>query len=141
MNNLPKFSPFDRYTIPGVWRDVQVGALTIVARIEPDLDTKPTDFDCYRPDEIAAWNADRWCFIGVVLSVRVGQMCIEDNAASLWGIHCNLGEGPNRNAYLSELVDELLPEALINCKARVDTMLLALSTARDTLAALEILRD
>ena len=51
---------------------------TVAAEISPDYDTRPTDFDCYTPAQVAAWERDEWQF--VVVSVFV-----EDADGREWG--------------------------------------------------------
>lgn len=36
--------------------------------IEPDHDVSPTDFDCYSPENIAAWRRDEWRYVVVMVS-------------------------------------------------------------------------
>jgi hypothetical protein len=61
------------------------------------------DFEVLR-----AWCRDDWWYVGIVVSVvRDG---IKLGSASLWGVECNY-PGAN-NAYLLEVANELLPEAL-----------------------------
>ena len=103
------FKPFDAFTIEGDTRTVEFGPVTIRATIVADTDTRPDDFDCYTPEAIAAWRRNEWQFVGVVLSIWVGDMCLDDYTASLWGIDCNYPGGDN--AYLTECADDLLGEA------------------------------
>lgn len=103
------FPAFAVHTLPGDTREIKSGPFTIRATIHPDHDTTPSDFDCYAPDHVKAWERGDWQFVGVVLSVWVEDMCLDDHAVSLWGIECNFG---GDNLYLSECADDLLPEAL-----------------------------
>ena len=57
-----------------------------------------------------AWEQDEWFYCGVVLAVSRGGVVLDDHAASLWGIEANYPDSDN--AYLSEVAEELLPEAL-----------------------------
>ena len=57
-----------------------------------------------------AWKADKWFYCGVILSVRIEDVELTDHAASLWGIEANYPDSDN--AYLSEVANELLGEAL-----------------------------
>ncbi|KCZ62556.1 hypothetical protein L53_10695 [Hyphomonas sp. L-53-1-40] len=57
-----------------------------------------------------AWRKDEWFYCGVVLAIECEGVELDDHAASLWGIEANYPESDN--AYLSEVADELLPEAL-----------------------------
>lgn len=103
---IPKF---DNYVCPGDTVSWSFEGFDIVARIEFDHDTKPTDFDCYDDEQIQAWKNDDWFFGGVVLSVSRNGVDLSDRAASLWGIDCNAGEN---NDYLSEVCEELQGEAI-----------------------------
>ncbi len=59
---------------------------------------------------MAAWKNDEWYYCGVILSVAIDGITLDDHAASLWGIEANYPDSDN--AYLSEIANELLPEAL-----------------------------
>lgn len=62
-----------------------------------------------------SWRKDEWFFCGVVISVRFDGIAIDDHAASLWGIEANYPDSDN--AYLAEVANELLPEAITAAKA------------------------
>ena len=47
---------------------------------------------------------------GIVLSVSLEGVTLDDHAASLWGVEANYPGSDN--AYLTEVANELLPEAL-----------------------------
>jgi len=57
-----------------------------------------------------AWKEDEWFYCGIVLSVSFEGVVLETHAASLWGIEANYPESDN--AYLTEVANELIPEAL-----------------------------
>jgi hypothetical protein len=57
-----------------------------------------------------AWRKDEWFYCGIVLSAAFEGIVLEGHAASLWGIEANYPDSDN--AYLSEVANELLPEAL-----------------------------
>lgn len=61
-----------------------------------------------------AWERDEWFYCGVVLSVARNGVELAKHAASLWGIECNYPGSDN--AYLTEVANELLPEALAEAK-------------------------
>ena len=63
-----------------------------------------------------AWERGEWSFVGIVLSVYVDGFRLDSHAASLWAIDCNFPGGDN--AYLQEIANDLLPEAL----ARAETI-------------------
>ena len=57
-----------------------------------------------------AWRGDEWFYCGIVLSVAFEGLELERHAASLWGIEANYPDSDN--AYLADVANELLPEAL-----------------------------
>jgi len=57
-----------------------------------------------------AWRKDEWFYCGIVLSVALEGVELENHAASLWGIEANYPDSDN--AYLTDVANELLPEAL-----------------------------
>lgn len=62
-------------------------------------------------DVMKAWKNDEWFYCGVVLSVAKNGVMLDNHAASLWGIECNYPNG-DKNAYLREVANELLSEAI-----------------------------
>lgn len=72
-----------------------------------------------------AWREDKWFYCGIVLSVALEGVTLDTHAASLWGVEANYPDSDN--AYLTDVANELLPEAL-------DA---GISTARRLCAALE----
>ena len=107
---LPMFPAFPLYTCPGDFREVEVEPYRIRATIKSDYDTRPEHSGSYAENAVRAWSADEWQFVGVVLSIWVDEICLDDHAASVWGVECNFPGGDN--LYLSECADDLLPEAL-----------------------------
>jgi len=61
-----------------------------------------------------AWKNDEWYYCGVILSVKIEDVDLTDHAASLWGIEANYPD--SENAYLTEVANELLDEALLAAK-------------------------
>ncbi|MBU1286512.1 MAG: hypothetical protein KJ871_02175, partial [Alphaproteobacteria bacterium] len=57
-----------------------------------------------------AWRKDEWFYCGIVLAIECEGVELDDHTASLWGIEANYPGSDN--AYLSDVADELLPEAL-----------------------------
>jgi hypothetical protein len=57
-----------------------------------------------------AWRKDEWFYCGIVLSVAFEGVTLDAHAASLWGIEANYPDSDN--AYLTDVANELLPEAL-----------------------------
>ena len=64
---------------------------------------------------MAAWKNDDWFYCGLILAVTIGDLELTDHAASLWGIEANYPDSDN--AYLTEVANELLSEALEAAKA------------------------
>ncbi|GLQ23869.1 hypothetical protein GCM10007853_17430 [Algimonas ampicilliniresistens] len=62
-----------------------------------------------------AWEADEWFYCGIVVCVSRAGVTLDDHAASLWGIEANYPDSDN--AYLSEVANQLLPEALETARA------------------------
>jgi hypothetical protein len=59
---------------------------------------------------LKAWCNDEWHYVGVRLAVFRAGVPLASHAASLWGIEANYPGSDN--AYLQEVANELLPEAL-----------------------------
>ena len=68
-----------------------------------------------------AWRKDEWFYCGIVLAIECEGVELEPHAASLWGIEANYPGSDN--AYLSEVADELLPEALEAGRAALKRLL------------------
>lgn len=68
-----------------------------------------------------AWRDDEWFYCGIVLSAHIDEIEIDKHAASLWGIEANYPD--TDNAYLTQVANELLDEALESAKAAKTTML------------------
>ena len=64
---------------------------------------------------MAAWKNDEWYYCGVILSVSIDGLTLDRFAASLWGIEANYPDSDN--AYLTEVANELVPEALETANA------------------------
>ena len=64
---------------------------------------------------MAAWKNDEWFYCGVILSVAIDGLTLDRFAASLWGIEANYPDSDN--AYLTEVANELLSEAIEAAKA------------------------
>ena len=62
-----------------------------------------------------AWKNDEWFYCGVILSAAIDGLELTDHVASLWGIEANYPDSDN--AYLTEVANELLSEALEAAKA------------------------
>ena len=105
---MTKMPRFDKHPCPGdslVWRN---GGFTLVARIKLDDVTKPGEFDCYSEEDIQRWEADEWCYVGIVVSAEYKGWRLEDPVASLWGLECR----EDSSDYLSEIAAAMLVEEL-----------------------------
>lgn len=141
-----KFSrAFDNYVCEGNTITAEIDGFTITARIERDdcIDTPAERDDGFYPSldpkaagwigsdsreeyekqllrasaVMKAWREDEWFYCGVVLSVSVNDIVLNEHAASLWGIECNYPDSDN--AYLTEVANELLDEALEDARKRI----------------------
>lgn len=118
--NRENFPQFDSFVCEGDTIGWSCEGFDFVARIVHDHDTKPSDSECYTPEDITRWENDEWFYCGVVLSVSRNGVSLSDHAASLWGMDCNYG---NDNKYLAEVAQELEAEALETARGRVAHML------------------
>jgi hypothetical protein len=117
---------FDTYAIAGDHISVEASGFTITATIIYDQDARIDDDDTHNTDPSVtgcnkkqqkrllaarkAWFNDEWFYCGIVLEVSKGDVTFCEHAASLWGIECNY-PGTD-NSYLTEVANELLPEAI-----------------------------
>lgn len=76
-----------------------IAGFDISAAIEPDCDITPNDFDCYDQQTIDAWKADRWYYVGLV--VTASRDGIELGSSSLWGIE--YGDMPGIDEWVNPL--------------------------------------
>ena len=136
---------FDNYVCIGDTITCAVDGYTVTARITHDENTDAPDerqdgfWPSLYPDDagfigagngwrdrfdaaqaraekvMAAWKNDEWYYCGVILSVSIDGLTLDRFAASLWGIEANYPDSDN--AYLSEVANELLLEALEAAKA------------------------
>ena len=109
---MPKFN---KHPCPGdsiVWRN---GGFTLTAHIEFDDVATPREFDGYSEEDIKRWEADEWCYVGIVVTAEYKEWLLEDTAASLWGLECGLTE--DSGDYLSEIAAAMLVEELQVAKA------------------------
>ena len=58
-----------------------------------------------------AWRRDDWFYCGIVLSVSLDGVILDEHAISLWGVEANYPGSDN--AHLTEAADELLPDAIV----------------------------
>jgi hypothetical protein len=110
-------SEFDGYVVVGdrVSRQYPDG-WELVAYLVADEDTRPTDFDCYEPEDIELWEQGEWSYMGLVIAVYRHGVMLDPYAASVWGVDCNfpvpINSTYSTSEHLSELFDEMEEEAL-----------------------------
>lgn len=118
------------------------GTTTITAHIEPDLDTDAREHladvvnfdslgDAYDAALVAGWNADRWHYVGIVVTVRVNGTPVGN--ASLWAIEHGLLPDQDDPA-LTVWVDAL--DGAYGREVTADLVSDALDDASTTLASL-----
>lgn len=119
---------FDRYACEGDSIECTIDGFDAVARIVRDNDAHIDDDDCHNIDQKVtgcneeqqaklldarkAYMNDEWFYCGIV--VDVSKRGIKLGSASLWSIECNYPDSDND--YLSEVANELLPEAIADAK-------------------------
>ena len=114
MTKMPKFN---KHPLPGdsiVWRN---GGFTLTARIEFDDVTEPGEFDGYSEEDIKRWEADEWCYVGIVVSAEYKGWLLCDPAARLFGLECGLAD--DSGDYLSEIAAAMLIEEFQVAKAEL----------------------
>jgi hypothetical protein len=111
------FPQFNTYACEGDTIKWTREGFDFVACLVYDHDTKPSDSECYTPENVQRWKDDEWFYVGVVLSVSRNGVELSDHAASLWGIECNFSD--TSNAHLSEVAQELEAEALNTARAEL----------------------
>lgn len=148
---MNKFSKkFDSFACAGDTIQVSLKNLRIIAKIEYDTDYRIDDDDCHNPDQSATgcnddqqarllaarnvWQKGEWFYCGIVLSVWIAELCVSENSAALWGIECNYPDGDN--SYLTEVANELLPEALADATQLFEGLLKSVEQAESELAEL-----
>lgn len=100
---------FSDYACEEDYIEVTIGGYVIRATLEYDRFTKPTDFECFDEEQIAAWRKDEWFFGGIVMSASYNGVHL-DPCTSLWGLEVNLPGCTNE--HLTEVANEMLDEAL-----------------------------
>ena len=100
---------FDKYVCVGDTSTIEREGYVIRATIKLDGDTSPDEFECYSKEEKARWLSDEWFYCGVVLSISYNMVELNDHAASLWGVECNIG---THNDYLVTVAEDLIYDAL-----------------------------
>jgi hypothetical protein len=124
---------FNDYVCVGDTIEVEIEDYRFVARIAFDDDSDIDDDDCHSTDQSVtgcddeqfakllenriAWQNDQWFYGGVVVAVYYRGYLLDEYAASLWAIACNYPDSDNE--HLTEVANELLPEAIKVAKDHV----------------------
>ena len=58
-----------------------------------------------------AWHKDDWFYCGIVLSVSLDGVILDEHVISLWGVEANYPGSDN--AHLTDVADDLLPDAIV----------------------------
>ena len=122
MNFKEKFPSF---ACVGDTIHTSVNGFDVTARIEFDGDSRVDDADCYDYASESAWQNGDWFYCGIVLSVSRKGVLIDEHAASVWGVEANFPGG--NNSYLTDVANELLPEAIEHAKAMIPSIIEALT--------------
>lgn len=133
--------PFKPYVCVGDTITAEVAPFTITAQIVYDPYSHIDDDDAHNTNQRVtgcddeqqtrllaarkAWFANDWFYCGIVLSVAIEGTAICEHAASLWGIEANYPGSDN--AYLTDVANELLDEALEVAKENAQALKAALA--------------
>lgn len=127
---------FEAFICEGDTISCEIKVFKITARIVSDYcpdapDERDNDFWPYLDDEMEqaklqaaaeevmrAWLNGEWFYCGIVLSVSLEGVTLDDSAASVWGIKANYSDSDNSNlnAYANDLLDEALKSGLTIAK-------------------------
>ncbi len=89
--------------------DVSRGVLTLRARLERD-DIQDRPEYPYTHEQRHNFDMELWSWWGMVLSVHVGDRCVDDHAASLWQIDC-VDPCMRDASHLAEIANGLVADA------------------------------
>jgi hypothetical protein len=94
----------------------------IAARIVPDTDTRPDDYECYTDEQTEAWKRAEWSYVGTIVTASKAGVALGES--SIWGSEHGYvndgsgwispldGDGANFiNGYGPALISEALTEA------------------------------
>ena len=126
---------FDKYVCDGDSITVEKNGLIFTATIERDAVYHIDDDDSHNVDQSVtgcdarqqkrllnarrAWFNDEWFYCGIVVSIKTNTgMVLNNHAASLWGIEANYPIS-DKNAYLTDVANELLQEAEEEAKKKI----------------------
>ena len=127
---------FGEFVCVGDSIQTEVEGFLIVAEIFFADDAHIDDDDCHNTDQSitgcddeqqekllearGAWENNEWFYCGVVLHVYKNGIQLSEHAASLWRIEANYPNSDNSN--LTEVANEMLPEALSHAKTIIKTL-------------------
>jgi hypothetical protein len=122
---------FNSYVVPGDSISTEVEGFKLVAKLEHDNYYGIDDDDMHNPDQTVtgvdqagqekilaarkAYQNGEWAYGGIVIESSYKGVPLVSHSASLWGIEYNYPE--QSNEYLTEVANELLPEALEEAKS------------------------
>tara|TARA_R110000737_G_scaffold146415_1_gene176431 strand:+ start:913 stop:1389 length:477 start_codon:yes stop_codon:yes gene_type:complete len=72
-----------------------------------------------------AWHKDDWFYCGIVLSVSLDGVILDEHVISLWGVEANYPGSDN--AHLTDVADDLLPDAIVIGRRAAQRLCAALS--------------
>jgi len=100
---------FNRFVCFGDSIRVEIDGTTFTARLEPDTDSRPHDYDSYSKASVERWLNDEWYFAGIVISAERNGWT-RDHIDSLWGVEINFGD--DDRPHLMECANDCLAEAI-----------------------------
>lgn len=63
--------------------------------LENDLDSSPTEFECYDEDDLDSWRCDGWHYVGVIVTpLDVPESKQFELSDSLWGVEFDFPLNP-----------------------------------------------
>jgi hypothetical protein len=101
---------FGPFVCDGDSISAQHDQFSFTATITHDPDTRPTDFDCYSPENIKSWKKEDWYFGVMGVSASYNDFLLDDCIVAIGGVNVNFPESDN--SYLNEIAKELFDEAL-----------------------------
>lgn len=94
----------------------------LTAVVEYDHQSHVDEYDCYSPDQIAAWQDDQWCYYGLVIIVSKNGVKLTDCAASIWGV-----ESDSHLSHFADLCVEMQDDAIEAAKIEEQRIIKALT--------------
>ncbi len=91
------------------------GAVEVSVVVEPDGDSKPSDYECYPAEDVARFGAD-WSFVGITLTVNGSGVTA---TATLSSVERGLVAPEKEAAYLAA---EVLPSLYYEVRSGIDAV-------------------